>query len=66
MKSLINSVKRLAGTAGYIDRLILRTFHMDDHPTCKNIYETQVPYDPEGRELQKKIMEFGFELISFV
>jgi hypothetical protein len=51
---LINCVKRLAGTAGYIDRLILRTFHMDDHPTCKDIYETQVPYDPEGREIQKK------------
>jgi hypothetical protein len=33
---------------------------MDDHPTCKDIYETQVPYDPEGREIQKKNMELGF------
>ncbi|CAF1024571.1 unnamed protein product [Rotaria sordida] len=36
------------GAAGYIDRLILRSSHMDNSPTCKNIYNTQVPHDSEG------------------
>ncbi|CAF1143960.1 unnamed protein product [Adineta steineri] len=36
------------GMAGYIDRLILRSSHMDNHPTCKNVYDTKIPYDPEG------------------
>ncbi|CAF3119115.1 unnamed protein product [Rotaria socialis] len=36
------------GAAGYIDRLILRNSHMDGHPTCADIYDTKVPYDPEG------------------
>ncbi|CAF1105529.1 unnamed protein product [Rotaria sordida] len=36
------------GAAGYIDRFILRNSHMLNHPTCKEIYDTQIPYEPEG------------------
>ncbi|UJR08688.1 hypothetical protein I4U23_012946 [Adineta vaga] len=36
------------GIAGYIDRLILRRSHIDNGPTCKRVYDTHVPYDPEG------------------
>lgn len=36
------------GAAGYIDRLILQPNHMYKHPTCKKIYQTIQPYDPEG------------------
>ena len=36
------------GAAGYIDRVILGYFHIYSSPTCKSIYETQIPYDPEG------------------
>ena len=50
-------IKIYAGMAGYIDRLILKSYHMDDHPTCKNIYDTQLPYDPEGREIIKQTID---------
>ncbi|CAF3673271.1 unnamed protein product [Rotaria sordida] len=36
------------GSAGYIDRLILGNSHLYNEPTCKEIYHTKVPYDPEG------------------
>ncbi|CAF3302887.1 unnamed protein product, partial [Rotaria sp. Silwood2] len=36
------------GAAGYIDRLILGNSHLYNEPTCKEIYHTKVPYDPEG------------------
>ncbi|CAF3886709.1 unnamed protein product [Rotaria sp. Silwood1] len=36
------------GAAGYIDRVILGNSHLYDQPTCKEIYSTKIPYDPEG------------------
>lgn len=36
------------GAAGYIDRKIFGSNHMYNHPTCKKLYKTNVPYDPEG------------------
>ncbi|CAF1406663.1 unnamed protein product [Adineta ricciae] len=36
------------GIAGYIDRLILGASHVFNHPTCKGVYETETPFDPEG------------------
>ncbi|CAF2051689.1 unnamed protein product [Rotaria magnacalcarata] len=36
------------GVAGYLDRTILGSSHMYDYPTCRDIYKTQIPYDPEG------------------
>lgn len=36
------------GAAGYLDRLILQPNHMYNHPTCKKIYQTIQPFDPEG------------------
>ncbi len=36
------------GAAGYIDRLILGISHLYDQPTCQEIYDTKIPYDPEG------------------
>jgi len=36
------------GAAGYIDRLVLGENHMYQTPSCKNLYETIVPFDPEG------------------
>lgn len=36
------------GAAGYVDRVILSPQHMYPHPTCKKIYDTDMPYDPEG------------------
>jgi heparan-alpha-glucosaminide N-acetyltransferase len=36
------------GSAGYIDRYILGSSHVYGYPTCRDIYETTVPYDPEG------------------
>jgi heparan-alpha-glucosaminide N-acetyltransferase len=42
------SVELFIGTAGYIDRLIVRSSHLDNNPTCKAIYNTRVPFDPEG------------------
>ncbi|CAF2656179.1 unnamed protein product [Rotaria sp. Silwood2] len=36
------------GVAGYLDRVILRSSHLFNYPTCKEIYKTQIPYDPEG------------------
>ncbi|XP_033750008.1 heparan-alpha-glucosaminide N-acetyltransferase-like isoform X2 [Pecten maximus] len=36
------------GVAGYIDRQVLGDNHIYSNPTCKEIYNTKVPYDPEG------------------
>jgi len=36
------------GIAGYIDRQVLKWTHMDQSPTCKQIYETKMPFEPEG------------------
>lgn len=36
------------GAAGYIDRQILGDSLVYKSPTCAEIYETTVPYDPEG------------------
>lgn len=37
------------GAAGYLDRLILRPNHMYKNPTFKKLYQTDQPYDPEGK-----------------
>jgi heparan-alpha-glucosaminide N-acetyltransferase len=39
----------ILGIAGYLDRLILGSSHLYGYPTCKDVYDTQVPYDPEGK-----------------
>uniref|UniRef100_A0A8C0F304 Heparan-alpha-glucosaminide N-acetyltransferase n=1 Tax=Bubo bubo TaxID=30461 RepID=A0A8C0F304_BUBBB len=36
------------GAAGYIDRLILGEKHIYQHPSSSVIYQTTMPYDPEG------------------
>ncbi|XP_042314382.1 heparan-alpha-glucosaminide N-acetyltransferase-like [Sceloporus undulatus] len=36
------------GAAGYIDKLLLGEEHMYHHPTCKEMYNTTQPFDPEG------------------
>ncbi|XP_076460078.1 heparan-alpha-glucosaminide N-acetyltransferase-like isoform X2 [Babylonia areolata] len=36
------------GAAGYIDRQVFGDSHIYQGPTCKEIYHTTVPYDPEG------------------
>lgn len=36
------------GAAGYIDRQVFGDDHIYQSPTCKPIYKTTVPYDPEG------------------
>ncbi|XP_021249921.1 heparan-alpha-glucosaminide N-acetyltransferase [Numida meleagris] len=36
------------GAAGYIDRLVLGEKHIYQHPSCNVLYQTTVPYDPEG------------------
>lgn len=36
------------GAAGYIDRLIFTPQHIYSHPTCHQVYHTNMPYDPEG------------------
>ncbi len=36
------------GAAGYIDRTLLGDQHLYQHPTAKRVYDTVVPFDPEG------------------
>ncbi|CAG2067636.1 unnamed protein product, partial [Timema podura] len=36
------------GAAGYIDRMVFRNEHLYQKPTCYEIYQTTLPYDPEG------------------
>lgn len=36
------------GAAGYVDRLLLGPDHIYQKPTCMKIYQTVLPYDPEG------------------
>nr|XP_026647760.1 heparan-alpha-glucosaminide N-acetyltransferase isoform X2 [Zonotrichia albicollis] len=36
------------GAAGYIDRLLLGEKHMYQHPSSAVIYQSTMPYDPEG------------------
>lgn len=43
------SYKIILGVAGYLDRTILGSSHIYGSPTCKDIYETKIPYDPEGK-----------------
>nr|XP_034993998.1 heparan-alpha-glucosaminide N-acetyltransferase-like isoform X2 [Zootoca vivipara] len=36
------------GAAGYIDKLVLGEEHIYHYPTCKELYKTTQPFDPEG------------------
>ncbi|NWS69644.1 HGNAT acetyltransferase, partial [Crotophaga sulcirostris] len=36
------------GAAGYIDRLVLGEKHIYQHPSSSVVYQTTMPYDPEG------------------
>ncbi|XP_063814810.1 heparan-alpha-glucosaminide N-acetyltransferase-like isoform X2 [Pseudophryne corroboree] len=36
------------GAAGYIDKWLLGADHIFHHPTCKELYKTTQPFDPEG------------------
>ncbi|KFZ66804.1 Heparan-alpha-glucosaminide N-acetyltransferase [Podiceps cristatus] len=36
------------GAAGYIDRLLLGEKHIYQHPSSNVVYQTTMPYDPEG------------------
>ncbi|KAI5733432.1 hypothetical protein M8J76_011898 [Diaphorina citri] len=36
------------GAAALIDRLVLGEEHMYQRPSCKEVYDTVVPFDPEG------------------
>ncbi|KAM4704112.1 heparan-alpha-glucosaminide N-acetyltransferase-like [Rhinophrynus dorsalis] len=36
------------GAAGYIDKWLLGEDHIYHHPTCKVLYKTTQPFDPEG------------------
>ena len=36
------------GAAGYIDRKVFGDAHIYQHPTCSEIYNTVMPYEPEG------------------
>lgn len=36
------------GAAGYIDRVVLSPNHIYQRPTSQKIYDSAVPYDPEG------------------
>lgn len=47
------------GVAGFLDRLILGSSHLYDDPTCKDTYNTKVPYDPEGRKKTLKIIQIS-------
>jgi heparan-alpha-glucosaminide N-acetyltransferase len=44
---LISPLK-ISGAAGYIDRLVLKPWHMYHDPSLKYVYQTVVPFDPEG------------------
>ncbi|XP_030060837.1 heparan-alpha-glucosaminide N-acetyltransferase-like [Microcaecilia unicolor] len=36
------------GAAGYIDKYLLGSNHVYQYPTCKTLYKTTEPFDPEG------------------
>ncbi|KAM8924659.1 heparan-alpha-glucosaminide N-acetyltransferase-like [Pelodytes ibericus] len=36
------------GAAGYIDKWLLGSNHIFHYPTCKELYKTTQPFDPEG------------------
>ncbi|XP_069835379.1 heparan-alpha-glucosaminide N-acetyltransferase-like isoform X2 [Dendropsophus ebraccatus] len=36
------------GAAGYIDKWLFGQNHIYNHPTCKELYKTTQPFDPEG------------------
>jgi heparan-alpha-glucosaminide N-acetyltransferase len=36
------------GAAAYVDRIILGIDHVYQYPTCRTIYHTTIPHDPEG------------------
>ena len=48
MHDMRRYVNCTGGAAGYIDRLIIGEPRLYQTPTCKAIYATSVPYDPEG------------------
>lgn len=39
------------GAAGYVDRKVLGAPRLYDGPTCKEIYKTEINYDPEGKKI---------------
>ncbi len=57
-KRLDRLIESFLGIAGYIDRKIFGNSHILNHPTCKDIYDTLIPYDPEG----KKTWNYDFSL----
>lgn len=50
MKAKTKDHDNIIGIAGYLDRTIMGPSHLYDYPTCKEVYKTQVPYDPEGKK----------------
>ncbi len=46
-------IQSFLGVAGYIDRKVLGISHVFTGPTCRDIYGTQIPYDPEGKKKMK-------------
>jgi len=44
----INVTLCTGGAAGYIDRTVLGDSQVYNDPTCREIYDTNTPYDPEG------------------
>lgn len=45
---VLNPFEYCLGAAGYVDKRVLGYSHLYDEPTCKEIYHTEVNYDPEG------------------
>jgi hypothetical protein len=40
----------IIGVAGYLDRVILGPSRLFNNATCKEVYKTVLPYDPEGKK----------------
>jgi hypothetical protein len=43
-------IELILGMAGYLDRKLLGSAHLYNEPTCKEVYNTKIPYDPEGKK----------------
>ena len=43
-----NLTECTGGAAGYIDRQVFGDSHIYQHPTCSEIFQTTIPYEPEG------------------
>jgi hypothetical protein len=56
------------GAAGYVDKQVLGISHLYPEPTCKEIYHTKIPYDPEGKNAFVSVVStsifFYFEVLS--